>query len=539
VQLSSPTVVADGSSTVTATATVTDSGASAVPGDTVTITSSDPGETISPSPANDNGDGTYTATITSSKKSGPVTITATDSSGPSGTAQLTQTPGPAASLSVALAPSTIIANGSSTATATATLTDANGNPVPGDAVTFSSSDSGEAIGPVTDNGNGTYSATVTSSTTVGSVTITGTDSTVSPHPSGQATLTQEADSTTAMLPASPSTAVTNQAVTLIATVTASAGVPSGAVAFELGSTPLAGCASVTVDTSVSTGVATCQASFAASTSPEHLSAVFAPSNPASLVGSASTPTSLAVGQAATTAMLQVSSENLTVGASATYTATVVPGYGGATEPSGSVEFLDGGTPIRACAGQPLTTAATPLSATCTVTYKATGKHTINARYLGDANFSASSTLPQPVTVSPKAVTVLKSVSATMRWSFLHSASYTKVLSLVVSRAPSGGRVISSCNGHGCPYRQRVITVANPKPCKSTASRHCAPPPPGTLDLTPPFRDRRLAVGTRLVIEVARSGRVGKYYEFTMDARSAPSVQIACLAPGGSKPGVGC
>ncbi|MDA8280428.1 MAG: Ig-like domain repeat protein, partial [Actinomycetota bacterium] len=84
------------------------------------------------------------------------------------------------------------ADGTATATVTATVTDANGNPVAGDTVTLTSSDTGQAItpAPMTDNGDGTYSATVTSSTAAGTATITATDTSVTPTISGTATLVQ-------------------------------------------------------------------------------------------------------------------------------------------------------------------------------------------------------------------------------------------------------------------------------------------------------------------------------------------------------------
>ena len=190
-QLSPASIVANGTSISTATATVT-AGANPVSGDTVTFSSSDSGEKIGA--VTDNKNGTYTATITSSKTVGSATITATDGSvspGVSGQATLTQTAGPASSVGVALSPASIVANGTSISTATATVT-AGANPVSGDTVTFSSSDSGEKIGAVTDNKNGTYTATITSSKTVGSATITATDGSVSPGVSGRATLTQTA-----------------------------------------------------------------------------------------------------------------------------------------------------------------------------------------------------------------------------------------------------------------------------------------------------------------------------------------------------------
>jgi hypothetical protein len=85
-----------------------------------------------------------------------------------------------------------VADGTSQSTATATITDALSRPIAGDRLSFSSSDSGDRIGAVTDNHDGTYTATITSSTTGGIPTITATDSSVTPPLSGKATLTQTA-----------------------------------------------------------------------------------------------------------------------------------------------------------------------------------------------------------------------------------------------------------------------------------------------------------------------------------------------------------
>ena len=211
VGLAPSSIVANGSSTSTATATVTDAFGNAVAGDSVSFSSSDPG--VHFGGVTDHGDGTYTATVTSSTTVGSPTITATDSSvspSVSGQATLAQTVGPATSVVVGLAPSSIVANGSSTSTATATVTDAEGHPIAGDAVSFSSTDSGDTIGSVTDHGNGTYTATITSSTAAHAVTITATDSSVSPHVSGQATLTQTPGPATSVSPAAQVEAALSQ-----------------------------------------------------------------------------------------------------------------------------------------------------------------------------------------------------------------------------------------------------------------------------------------------------------------------------------------
>ena len=86
-------------------------------------------------------------------------------------------------------------------------------------MTFSSSDSAEKIGAVTDNKNGTYTATITSSKTVGSATITAADGSVSPGVSGQATLTQTAGPASSVgVALSPASIVANG--TSISTATA-------------------------------------------------------------------------------------------------------------------------------------------------------------------------------------------------------------------------------------------------------------------------------------------------------------------------------
>ena len=94
-----------------------------------------------------------------------------------------------------------------------------------------------------------------------------------------------------------------------------------------------------------------------------------------------------------TTALDVSSSAPAVGASVTYTATVTPGNAGPVEPSGSVKFLDGGTPIGSCASQPLTQGASSSTATCTLSYSIAGTHSITATYGGELNFTGSTSSP--------------------------------------------------------------------------------------------------------------------------------------------------
>jgi hypothetical protein len=105
------------------------------------------------------------------------------------------------------------------------------------------------------------------------------------------------------------------------------------------------------------------------------------------------------GKTGTTTTLQVSKATPAVGETVTYTATAAPKRAGAFEPSGSVEFLDGGTPIGTCSAQPLTQGVSSSTATCRLSYPATGAHSITATYGCDTNFFGSASTAQTVTVN--------------------------------------------------------------------------------------------------------------------------------------------
>ncbi len=107
------------------------------------------------------------------------------------TAWMADKPEPFAThVSVALQPASLPADGASTTTATATVTYANGDPVSGDWLEFTSTDPGIDFGKVVDNGDGTYTTQVTASTSAGAKTITATDALPNPGIAGFTVLTQ-------------------------------------------------------------------------------------------------------------------------------------------------------------------------------------------------------------------------------------------------------------------------------------------------------------------------------------------------------------
>ena len=333
--------------------------------------------------------------------------------------------------------------------------------------------------------------------------------------------------------ASPAALVANQAVTLISAVTSSTGAaaPSGTLTFLNGESPIAGCADEPVDPVAQSVVVTCQTWFGAST--PQLSAVFSASADAAAPGSTSPSLSLTVGRTDSSISLDAS-KTVGVGASTTYTATVsAPSGLGTLQPTGTVAFFDEGQAIASCAGQPLINGG----ATCAVAYNGPGSHSITAQYGGDGNFRGSSASAHPVTVEQPPPQVLGLISSTMQWTFNSTSTYTKILALVVNGA-SGDTVTTSCRGGGCPFARRAASVTNTTRCPAQrGSRAC--PTNGRIDLTPGFRNRRLAVGGQITVTITRAGWVGRYYRFTIRARRPPRVQIACLAPGATRAGVGC
>lgn len=339
--------------------------------------------------------------------------------------------------------------------------------------------------------------------------------------------------TTTSLEASPNTAVTNETVTLIATVTSSTSAtpPSGTITFKNGGTAIRGCANLPVAPSGQSVTVTCPRSFASST--PQFTAAFAPKGGSNLTASASPTDTVAIGRDSTSTSLDVS-RTVRPSASTTYTAAVAPppSRPGPIEPTGSVAFYDGGQPIASCLSQPLTNGG----ATCTLTYRASGAHSITAQYVGDANFTASAAAAQPVSVVADPKATVGSVTSTMQWTFYYTPTYTKVLALVVNGA-SGATVLVKCQGRGCPFAKRTGAVTRSRRCGRGGKSRCTAS--GTIDLGAGFRKRRLDPGARITVMITRPGWIGKYYLFTVRARQAPGIRIACLAPGGTRPGVGC
>jgi hypothetical protein len=177
-----------------------------------------------------------------------------------------------------------------------------------------------------------------------------------------------------------------------------------------------------------------------------------------------------------------------------------------------------------------------LSAQCAIRYTKPGRHAITAQYSGDGGFTGSTSPPAAVNV---AIEVLGTIKSTMLWTFRYTPTFTTVLDMVVRGARTGTRITLICGGRRCPFASRLLVVTKATGCGPRSNPRCFSQSQRTVDLVPSFGGRSLPAGSHLTIEFTRPSWIGKTYVFTIRGGHAPRHQILCLAPGSTRPGVGC
>jgi hypothetical protein len=277
-------------------------------------------------------------------------------------------------------------------------------------------------------------------------------------PQGCATAAGTLTATATALSVAPSSPATNQPATLTATVTPGSATPLGTVEFDNNGVAIPGCATQAVVLVASSYRATCQTSFTAASAPESLSAAYTPSS-SSLAPSASSVDDLAIARDATATALRVSTPAPVVGQSLTYTATVTPSDSGPAVPSGSVEFLAGGSPIGSCSSRPLSSG----TASCTVSYASSGTRSITATYLGDVNFANSTSSAHVLSVAPSQAQVKAALAAVL----VPSGKAAKIKAILQAggypyrfSAPSSGALVLDWYGKGAGGKKTLVAVTS-------------------------------------------------------------------------------
>ncbi len=389
----------------------------------------------------------------------------------SGTASLfvTGTEASTTSVTVTGKPSAAVASGT-TVTYAATVSGAGATPT--GTVTFSVGTTTLCIATLS-SGHGTCTAT---NAPAGDDTVTGSyagDATYAPS-SGRASLsvTGTATSTTTVsITPSAGPYTYGEHIAYTATVRGASGTPTGTVTFSVGAATL--CTGV----ALSAASATCTTTASPVGTTETVTASYS-GDATYAPGRGST--TITVSKASTTTTMTASTTTPVVGQQVTYEAIVKAPAGSSRAPTGTVAFEDGGTVVSGCTAQHLgaTGAATASAATCTVSYAATGQHSITASYQGSTDFGASASSPAvavtvgtsspppsrpastPTTTPPPAPSTSKDVSTGS------SSTSTGSTGTVESTNPTTG-VTATVNATG----EGAVTVSQltstPKPPPST------------------------------------------------------------------------
>ena len=332
---------------------------------------------------------------------------------------------------------------------------------------------------------------------------------------------------------SPTPLVAGQRATLIATISSSSGNarPTGSVVFLNGLRAIPGCGSQPTNAGGQSTTVVCQASFPAGTA--RFTAAYQPAAGSPISASSSGGQTIAVSRDSTSTSLQAS-KRVQLGKRVTLTATVISPLGnvGPVTPTGAVSFRAGDRPIPGCGARAMRDSV----ATCSVVYRSGGRHRISARYAGDSNFSASASPSRVIqAVRGGSSEPRGSVSAIVQWKFAYHPTYTRVMVLRATGVLQGMTLRLTCTGRGCPYAKR--STAERSSCAAAARAGCTTS--SSIDLSRSFSHRRLQLGSQITIRITRPHWVGKYYSFGVVAGQPPNIALSCLAPGSSKPGVGC
>jgi FG-GAP repeat/Bacterial Ig domain len=169
-----------------------------------------------------------------------------------------------------------------------------------------------------------------------------------------------------------------------------------------------------------------------------------------------------------------------------------------------------------------------------VGFSGTDRFTYRATDVGGASAAATVTVVLPA---------LGRITSTMTWGVFRAGPTSTILpGMVVKSLPGGATVRLSCTGKRCPVKTQSVSLAKQRTCHGKGKkRRCrlAVPKSGNLDLARLVHNKRVPVGSALVVSMIQSGAIGKEYVFRMVGGKQPSVKIQALAPGGTAPCPGC
>ena len=137
---------------------------------------------------------------------------------------------------------------------------------------------------------------------------------------------------------------------------------------------------------------------------------------------------------------------------------------------------------------------------------------------------AQQTQPNPVAPdlpdTPAATKRLRRVRAAVRYSWVRSATATRLTRLTIAPVRGQTTVEVRCAGTGCPFRLRSVQT------RETRRR---------LALARWFGNARLRPGARVEVRILRAGRIGKVVVYRMRRDRGPKKRQLCLVAGATDP----
>lgn len=280
----------------------------------------------------------------------------------------------------------------------------------------------------------------------------------------------------------PGSPTVNQTVTFTPTVTAAnggSGPSSGTVAITNQATNVVLCSA-----GVTNGTAsTCSYAFGAAGS-YSIVANFTSAD-SNFSGSSSSASSVTVGPSATATTVISSAPSSAVNQAVIFTATVTSLVSGATYPTGTVTFNDGGGNPALCQNVALTTAGGITTAACTYTFTKSGIYPITATFnppATGANFTASTSggITQVVGTTTTTTSLVANPNPPAPLSVNQTVTFTASVSAAASgsAAPSGTVLFSYTLGAAQP-----VNLCNTQLSNKTAQCQTTLPTAGSYSVT--------------------------------------------------------
>jgi hypothetical protein len=371
---------------------------------------------------------------------------------------------------------------------TATVTGLSGFAVPTGTVILSNGSN--TLGTITlSNGTGTFSTAALAAGTYSVIATYSGDTVYATSATTAQTLSIQSTPAIA-LTATPSTATIGTAIALKATLSSTAGTPTGTVYFMDGTNTLG-------SMTLSGGSASYSATALAG-GPHSITARY--SGDGSFVAVTSTAQTVTINLITPSVALTATPSTATAGTAIALNATVT---GTGATPTGTVKFYDGSSLLST-----FTLAGTSGVATYSATALAVGPHSITAAYSGDGNFTAVTSAGQAVTINavpptislaanPSSLTIKSGSTGTTVITVTPAGGYTGTLTFACGSLPSAA---------SCSFAPATLTFTGAATAQtstltfSTVSAHAA--------LKMPF-DRRLpmaALATLLLLPWAMRRR---------------------------------